>query len=90
MDDPDDPSNASREADEFRFERDRHEVQTVEECPVPGCGAAFLGMTPDDVRDHLVTDHGVSLGQSIVFPTDEAKQRHDRFVASDADRGTDA
>lgn len=89
MDDRDDSSNPSRE-DGFRFERDRHEVETVEECPVPGCETTFIGMTPDDVRDHLVTDHGVSLGQSIVFPTDEAKQRHDRFVASDADRGTDA
>lgn len=90
MDDCDDPSTPSREDDEFRFERGRHEIETVEECPVPGCETTFIGMTPDDVRDHLEYDHNVSLGQSIVFPTDDAKRQHERFVAPDTERGTDA
>lgn len=52
------------------FRRGRDEVEYVDECPQEGCEAAFVGMTPDDVRDHIEDDHGDPLGRITVFPDD--------------------
>lgn len=60
--------------------RDRDEKDTVAECWVDDCDAQFLGMTPDDVREHIVEDHGEPLGECIVFPTDEARERFGRSI----------
>jgi hypothetical protein len=54
------------------------ERQYVDECPRDGCQKTFLGMSPDDVRDHIEEDHDEPLGRLYAFP--------DRSVGTGSDR----
>jgi len=58
------------------------ERQHVDGCPRDGCEKSFLGMSPDDVRDHIEEDHDDPLGRLYVFP--------DRYVDTDSDGGQDS
>jgi len=51
------------------------ERDIVFECWYDDCESEFIGMSPDDVREHIVEDHGDPLGDCIVFPTDEERER---------------
>jgi len=41
------------------------EVDYVEQCDE--CGDRCIGMTPDDMRAHIVEDHGDPLGDLLVW-----------------------
>lgn len=58
------------------FKRGRDEREHVDSCWFDECEKQFLGMTPDDVREHIVEDHDEPLGECVVFATDEARDRH--------------
>lgn len=62
--------------DKRTFERGADERDYVEECP-SGCGAAFIGMTPEDTREHIVEDHGDPLGKIWDFPSEEWRREPD-------------
>jgi hypothetical protein len=70
-------------SDRYVFERGDDEIDYVDECP--DCGASFVGMTPDDVRQHIVEDHGDPLGDILCWPTDEARQRQDEMQSVDTE-----
>lgn len=56
------------------FEKGADEVDHVDGCPM-GCDQLFIGMTPEDMRRHMVEDHGDPLGKLYVFPSESAKER---------------
>jgi len=60
---------------------DVEEREHVGECPIDGCGQSFIGVTPDDVRNHIKEDHDDPLGCLYIFP--------DRSVEPEADRQED-
>lgn len=62
----------------YVFRRGEDEIEFVEECP--DCDASLVGMTPDDVREHIVEDHGDPLGDILCWPTEEARERQDRLM----------
>ena len=46
----------------------------VAKCAYQDCGVRFVGATPDDVRNHMTTEHS-PLAELIVFPTEAEKRR---------------
>jgi len=58
------------------FQRGQDERDHVDSSWIDDCDKQFIGMTPDDVREHIVEDHDEPLGERVVFPTDEARDRY--------------
>lgn len=53
----------------------RDERDYVDSCHFDDCEMEFVGMTPDDVREHVVEDHDVEYGYWLVFPKPEVRER---------------